>query len=118
MTTLDAPAAAARRQHALDRMVEDLVGWGCPLEHAEPRARQLLDRVLDVGYSLPVALDGAPLTGHGSTPEGRARAREVFEAARRARHAAAAGGPGAPNRGGQVPQDPRNAPSATQGVER
>ena len=28
MSTLDPPAAAARRQLALDRIAEDLTGWG------------------------------------------------------------------------------------------
>lgn len=78
MTPLDPPAAAARRQYVLDRIVEDLVGWGCPLEHAEPRAAQLLDRVLDAGYALPAALQGPPAPRGPSTPEGRLRARLEF----------------------------------------
>jgi hypothetical protein len=83
--TLDLPAAAARRQWAIDRMVEDLVEWGCPADSAPRRAAQLLDHALDVGYALPVALQPAPARGGGSTDEGRAAARAVFEAARRAR---------------------------------
>lgn len=81
MTALDPPAAAARRQWALDRMVEDLIEWGCPLDSAPGRARQLLDHVLLVGYALPTVLQPAPGRGGGSTEEGRKAARAVFEAA-------------------------------------
>jgi hypothetical protein len=78
VSPLDPPAAAARRQWVLDRIVEDLVGWGCPLDHAPARARQLLDRVLDGGYTLPASVaDTPPPAGH-STTAGRTRARILF----------------------------------------
>lgn len=78
MTPLDPPAAAARRQYVLDRLVELLVGWGCPLEHAEPRARELLHTVTDAGYALPAAVDDRPTTRGTSTVEGRVRALTAF----------------------------------------
>jgi hypothetical protein len=160
VTNLDPPAAAARRQYVLDRIVEDLVGWGCPLDHAEPRARHLLDRVLDGGYRLPASLEGPPPVAAHSTREGRLRARTAYAhrralpdwtdgvshaarchcghrgPARPAGHtvlrgtdhahhvqqeqqrAAAEMDAGAPNRGGAVPEDPRRAHSATEGVAR
>jgi hypothetical protein len=169
VTHLDPPAAAARRQYVLDRIVEDLVGWGCPLDHAEPRARHLLDRVLDGGYRLPASIADAPHPPAASTTAGRTRARllwvhhriadgtaehvdrwarcacrwegptrphaaevepdhlahlaamlvvgGVATAAEMAR-ARPERGPGAPNRGGAVPEDPRNAPAGTEGVAR
>jgi hypothetical protein len=77
--TLDPPAAAARRQYVLDRLVEDLVEWGCPVEHAPARAARLLDRVLDAGYALPAAIrDAAPPAPGSSTATGRVRARLEF----------------------------------------
>jgi hypothetical protein len=85
MTAPNLPAAAARRQYAIDRLVELLIGWGCPLEHAEYRADQALVAVLDAGYRLPQALTDVPDPRRtcGSTPEGRAAARATWEAARR-----------------------------------
>jgi hypothetical protein len=83
VSPLDPPAAAARRQYVLDRIVEDLIGWGCSLDTAPARARQLLDHALTAGYALPGALQPPPAAGGGSTPEGRAAARAAFEAARR-----------------------------------
>ena len=84
--TLDPPAAAARRQWVLDRIVEDLVGWGCPLDSAPARARQLLDRALDGGYALPTALQPPAPRGGGSTPEGRELARRILEQSRAGCH--------------------------------
>jgi hypothetical protein len=75
MTT---PAAAARRQWTLDRLTELLVGWGTPLEHAEPRAAAVLDLIADAGYALPAALDDVPPPPGTSTPAGRTRARVLF----------------------------------------
>jgi hypothetical protein len=94
VSPLDPPAAAARRQWVLDRIVEDLIGWGCPLDalpicwgcpldHADTRARQLLDHALTAGYALPEALQPPPRSGPGSTPQARAAARAAFQAARR-----------------------------------
>jgi len=77
VTYLDPPAAAARRQNLLDRWAEALVGYGCPPESAPGRAAHLLDVALDHGYSLPTALEGAPLTGTGSSTEVRTRARAI-----------------------------------------
>ena len=78
MSTLDPPAAAARRQLVLDRIAEDLTGWGCPAEYAEARAARLLDHALDAGYALPTALNGPPAHGGASTVAGRTRARLLF----------------------------------------
>jgi hypothetical protein len=76
---MTSPAAAARRQYALDRIVEDLVEWGCPLAYADERARRLLDRALDAGYRLPDSIaDAAPPPGVHSTAAGRVRARLQF----------------------------------------
>jgi hypothetical protein len=85
MTAPNLPAAAARRQYAIDRLVELLIGWGCPLDVAEYRADLTLAAVLDAGYRLPAALTDVPdpRTAIGSTPEGRAAARATWEAARR-----------------------------------
>jgi hypothetical protein len=117
MTPLDPPAAAARRQWALDRMVESLVGWGCPLESAPHRAQQLLDHVLDVGYALPTVLQGPPARGGGSTEEGRRAARAVFEAALRGRRAGTQQPAGQDRPGDQVSPHPPERPSASQGVD-
>jgi hypothetical protein len=84
MTAPNLPAAAARRQYAIDRLVELLIGWGCPLDVAEYRADQALGAVLDAGYRLPSPITDAPAPpGPRSTPEGRAAARATWEAARR-----------------------------------
>lgn len=77
MTLLDPPAAAARRQWVLDRWVELLVAWGCPLDGADARARELLDVALASGYALPVVLQGTTPRGGGSTEHGRALARVI-----------------------------------------
>jgi hypothetical protein len=114
VSPLDPPAAAARRQYVIDRVVEDLVDWGCPPGTAEHRARQLLDHVAAAGYTLPVALQGAPPAGGGSTEEGRRAARAVFEATRRQGHAPPDSALGAPHRGGRVSQHPPEAPGATE----
>lgn len=77
----DPTVAAARQQWAVDRIVEHLVGWGCPLEHAEHRAHVVLAEVLAAGYSLPSSLtDAAAPSGRvgGSTERGRTRARLVY----------------------------------------
>jgi hypothetical protein len=84
MTALDPPAAAARRQWALDRIVEDLIGWGLPLDGAETRAARLLDHATAAGYRLPTAIADVPPPARGSTAEGRAAARAFYEAARNA----------------------------------
>lgn len=82
MTALDPPAAAARRQWALDRILEDLIGWGSPLDVAPARAAAVLDHVLDAGYALPVVLQPAPAAGRGSTTAGRALARRILTQSR------------------------------------
>jgi hypothetical protein len=76
---MTSPAAAARRQSALDRIVEDLVEWGCPLAYADERARRVLDRVLAAGYRLPDSIaDAPPPPGVHSTAAGRIRAKILF----------------------------------------
>jgi hypothetical protein len=76
---MTSPAAAARRQYALDRLVEDLVGWGCPLDSAENRAAVLLGHVTDAGYALPASIaDAAPPPAAHSTAAGRVRAKILF----------------------------------------
>jgi hypothetical protein len=77
VTLLDPPAAAARRQNLIDRWVECLVGYGCPLESAPGRAAHMLDVALEHGYALPTVLNGAPPRGGGSTEHGRAVARVI-----------------------------------------
>jgi hypothetical protein len=99
--TLDPVTAAARRQNALDAIADDLERWGLPPDGCRPRAARLLDVIAAHGYALPVTADHAPLTGSGSTEEGRRRARELFEATRRA---------------GQQPPDPAAAAPAAPGA--
>ncbi|WP_100499381.1 hypothetical protein [Geodermatophilus chilensis] len=76
------PAAVARRQLLRDRFAELLTEWGSP--HAAERAAHLMDAVDDAGFTLPPALDDAPPPPSHSTPEGRARARQLFEETRAA----------------------------------
>lgn len=118
MSPLDPPAAAARRQYVLDRYVEDLIGWGCPLDTARDRARQLLEHVLVAGYTLPTALQPPPATGGGSTPEGRAAARRAFEAARRQGRAPSSAGVEQDQRPSGYPSDPPAHSDAPRGAER
>jgi hypothetical protein len=75
MVAYDPPAAAARRAYVLDRLVEHLIDWGCPLDYAEQRAAILLDTVIAAGWTLPAPILEAPTRrGPGSTPEARAAA--------------------------------------------
>jgi len=74
--TADPVTRAARRQNVLDRLAEHLTGWGCPPDTAVTRAGLLLHEVESHGWTLPTA-DAPPLTGRGSTAEGRARARRI-----------------------------------------
>jgi hypothetical protein len=73
----DPVSRAAKRQNVLDRLGELLTDWGCPTDAATTRAVALLHEVEQAGWSLPTA-DAPPLTGRGSTPEGRERARRVL----------------------------------------
>lgn len=74
----DPVSRAAKRQNVLDRIAEQLTDWGCPPEPAVTRAGALLFLVEQHGWSLPT-VDAPPLSGRGSTDEGRARARLVLE---------------------------------------
>jgi hypothetical protein len=74
----DPVTRAAKRQNLVDRLAEHLTAWGCPTDAATPRAQQLLLEVEQHGWTLPT-IAAPPLTGRGSTPEGRARARRALE---------------------------------------
>jgi hypothetical protein len=74
----DPVTRAAKRQNLVDRLAEHLASWGCPNDLAPERARQLLLEVEAHGWTLPT-IAAPPLTGRGSTPEGRARARRALE---------------------------------------
>lgn len=73
----DPVSRAAKRQNAIDRLAEHLTGWGCPADVAPTRAGALLIEVESHGWSLPT-VDAPPLSGRGSTDEGRANARRVL----------------------------------------
>ena len=73
----DPVTRAARRQSLFDRITEHLTAWGCPPEFAASRAATLLHVVEVHGWALPV-VDAPPLTGRGSTQEGRDRARQIL----------------------------------------
>jgi hypothetical protein len=118
MTALDPPAVAARRQWAIDRIVEDLIGWGLPLDGAEGRAARLLEHATAAGYRLPTAIADVPPPALGSTAEGRAAARAFYEAARRQADARRQRGPGAPHTPDPIAQDPPEAHSGAEGVSR
>lgn len=118
MTLLDPPAAAARWQWAIDRIVEDLVEWGCPVDTATVRARQLLGHALDAGYALPVALQ-PHRTGPAVDPTVARQRIAAIRAdldARRTARAAADVPLGDPRPGSPVGEEPRNCPSASEGV--
>jgi hypothetical protein len=70
----DPVTRAARRQNLIDRLAEHLTEWGCPADTAPTRAGALLITVEAGGWSLPT-IDAPPLSGRGSTDEGRERAR-------------------------------------------
>jgi hypothetical protein len=82
--TADPVTRAARRQTLLDRLAEHLTEWGCPADLVAPRALGLLHEVESAGWLLPTSAT-PPLTGRGSTPEGRARALAEARAALAAR---------------------------------
>lgn len=73
----DPVTRAAKRQNLIDRLAEHLVEWGCPADSAPTRAGALLITVEAGGWSLP-SVDAPPLSGRGSTDEGRARARRIM----------------------------------------
>lgn len=73
----DPVARAARRQNLLDELVRELEAWGCPTDSAKIRAGHLLMIAERHGWTLPAA-DAPPLTGRGSTLEGRERARRIM----------------------------------------
>jgi hypothetical protein len=73
----DPVTRAAKRQNLADRLAEHLAGWGCPPDSASARAQQLLLEVESHGWSLPTVA-APPLSGRGSTDEGRAHARRVL----------------------------------------
>jgi hypothetical protein len=73
----DPVSRAAKRQNLLDAIADDLAGWGCPSDVAPARAQHLLLVAEQHGWSLPTT-SAPPLSGRGSTDEGRARARRAF----------------------------------------
>jgi hypothetical protein len=77
----DPVTRAAKRQNVIDRLAEQLAEWGCPPDTAATRAGALLFVVESHGWSLPTVA-APPLSGRGSTAEGRFRARRSFEQAR------------------------------------
>jgi hypothetical protein len=89
--TVDPVTRAARRQTLLDRLAEQLTDWGCPTDLVAPRALGLLHQVEQAGWLLPTSAT-PPLTGRGSTPEGRARALAEARAALAARRITDAAG--------------------------
>lgn len=117
MTVLDPPAAAARRQWAIDRLVEHLIGWGCPIEHAPGRAAELLDTVTAAGYALPTVLQPPP----DPAPADPATARRHIAAiradltARRRRREGTPRPPQQDQQGSGISQHPPNRPSVTDG---
>jgi hypothetical protein len=74
----DPVSRAAKRQNLLDRLAEHLTEWGCPPDVAPARVGALLVIVEEHGWTLPT-VDAPPLSGRGSTEEGRARARRIVE---------------------------------------
>lgn len=78
MTT---PLRAARIANARARVAE-LLTDRCP--HPDSTARDVIDELLLLGWSFPGAHldDTVPQPSH-STPEGRRRAREIYEKTRR-----------------------------------
>jgi len=74
--TADPVTRTARRQNLLDRLAEHLTDWGCPADAAATRSLSLLHEVEAHGWQLP-NVDAPPLSGRGSTPEGRAKARRI-----------------------------------------
>lgn len=74
----DPVSRAAKRQNLLDRIAEHLTEWGCPSDSVATRAGALLYLAEQHGWSLPTST-APPRYGRGSTDEGRARARRMYE---------------------------------------
>jgi hypothetical protein len=73
----DPTVRVARRQNTVDRLTELLTEWGCPEPYVAGRVALILDVLERHGWTIRV--DDAPaLSGHGSTPEGRAAARRIL----------------------------------------
>jgi hypothetical protein len=77
----DPVSRAAKRQNLIDAIAEHLTDWGCPTDTAATRAGGLLLLAEQHGWTLPTVV-APPLTGRGSTDEGRARARRIMANAR------------------------------------
>jgi hypothetical protein len=76
------PARAARRQLLVDRFAEYLAEHGAQPENATAYARDLLDVVDELGFTLPEAIDDSPplFDGHAD-PEHRAACMAQIRAA-------------------------------------
>jgi hypothetical protein len=76
------PVGAAKIANAQRALVEILQRQMCP--YAESAARQVMDELRRLGWSPPGRLEDEVLPQPStSTPQGRARAREIYEQTRR-----------------------------------
>lgn len=76
------PMRAAKIANAQRAITEILTGQMCP--YAESAARQVVDEIRRLGWTPPGWQDDEPVPQPTySTPQGRARAREIYEQTRR-----------------------------------